>query len=750
MAARIPPPASPRLDPLHSMETYNSQEYFDLVNESRMARRDSDDVADDDNTPEDDGDAFDWLEQVGFHSLVSEPEGAAEDAVLHSLTPQQAAAVRRKVDTYRDTQRRRSKDKGRHVDVRSVFPSEAASADSRSRSATPDSLDSLSPPRSPPGSCSRLDAGSPHSQGYHSSSRGSLDHLERVEEGDRTPEYRHVLRIPVDKVAPGSSPPKAGNATFQQSHDALDRVGAKTKSLFIADATGHYKPSRKSAPPDSSGIEAVSYNPLGSLRRHSERSGLGEVGELHIPRPRTGSKSDPARRRSSDDLYRLGRTFIEYLSEDDVKRIQKLAFIDFTVIFDEHNLSYSRRKARKRRLRTRPSVAESAVFGCALTTLMERDRRRQPDASVPLLLERVLTHLEQRCLHEEGLLRVPGHQQKVDQLRRTVDERFYSRPGDVDEALRTSSANDVAALVKLFLRELPAPLLTRELMDAFHQTDALPLGQQVAALNLLCLKLPETNRAVLRRLLDFLAAVATRETANKMTLENVAMIMAPNLMWPAQRRQKDISVEIEYAAVTSRVVRNMVRHRDGLWEVLPKFIGQVRQQHEAEQQLKAKKDHSRQVKKLLRKKESPVAPKIENEKELHGCKIQIRAPQFDKHWNDVPLKEGTTAGDVVNRYLSPLLLKSELEDRIQGRRGSHRQGNGPTPSGVTACLKSDTGAGSVLSAHFLFEQGGNIGHRRIDHDASLLDCYRANPNAQWEIRCCHGSDLSATVEIVAD
>ncbi|KAF0300712.1 Rho GTPase-activating protein 18 [Amphibalanus amphitrite] len=577
-----------RVDPLHSMETYNSQEYFDLVNESRMARRDSDDVADEDNSPEDDGDAFDWLEQVGFHSLVSEPEGAAEDAVLHSLTPQQQA-VRRKVDTYRDTQRRRSKDKGRHVDVRSVFPSEAASADSRSRSATPDSLDSLSPPRSPPGSCSRLDAGSPHSQGYHSSSRGSLDHLERVEEGDRTPEYRHVLRIPVDKVAPGSSPPKAGNAAFQQSHDALDRVGAKTKSLFIADATGHYKPSRKSAPPDSS--------------------------------------------------WRV-------------------------------------------------------------------------------------------------LLRVPGHQQKVDQLRRTVDERFYSRPGDVDEALRTSSANDVAALVKLFLRELPAPLLTRELMDAFHQTDALPL--------------PETNRAVLRRLLDFLAAVATRETANKMTLENVAMIMAPNLMWPAQRRQKDISVEIEYAAVTSRVVRNMVRHRDGLWEVLPKFIGQVRQQHEAEQQLKAKKDHSRQVKKLLRKKESPVAPKIENEKELHGCKIQIRAPQFDKHWNDVPLTEGTTAGDVVNRYLSPLLLKSELEDRIQGRRGSHRQGDGPTPSGVTACLKSDTGAGSVLSAHFLFEQGGNIGHRRIDHDACLLDCYRANPNAQWEIRCCHGSDLSATVEIVAD
>ena len=240
----------------------------------------------------------------------------------------------------------------------------------------------------------------------------------------------------------------------------------------------------------------------------------------------------------------MGSTFIEDLSETDVKRVQKLALIEFTGVFDEFNLSYSRRKARKRRLRTRPSVPEGAVFGCALTTLLERDRRRQPDAAVPLLLERVLAHLEQRCLHEEGLLRVPGHQQKVDQLRRTVDERFYSRPGEVDEALRASSANDVAALVKLFLRELPVPLLTRELMDAFHRTDELPADRQVSALNLLCLQLPEANRATLQRLLGFLTALTRQETANKMTLENVAMIMAPNLMWPAQRRQKDISVEV--------------------------------------------------------------------------------------------------------------------------------------------------------------------------------------------------------------
>ena len=70
----------------------------------------------------------------------------------------------------------------------------------------------------------------------------------------RTPEYRHVLRIPLEKVLPGSSPPKSDTAALQQrngSHDAPDKVGDKTKRFF--ETSGHYKPSRKSAPPDSNG-----------------------------------------------------------------------------------------------------------------------------------------------------------------------------------------------------------------------------------------------------------------------------------------------------------------------------------------------------------------------------------------------------------------------------------------------------------------------------------------------------------------
>lgn len=52
------------------------------------------------------------------------------------------------------------------------------------------------------------------------------------------------------------------------------------------------------------------------------------------------------------------------------------------------------------------------------------------------------------------------------------------------------------------------------------------------ALRLLCLLLPPIERHVLQALFDFLGQVAEREKYNKMTLNNVAMIFAPNLFPP--------------------------------------------------------------------------------------------------------------------------------------------------------------------------------------------------------------------------
>lgn len=102
----------------------------------------------------------------------------------------QAEVVKRRLHALRDTLQKRRVKERRRPDLRRLFSSEhgstggasGGSPGSRSRSATPDSLDSLTPPLTPPETAGRRQSGSPHSQGYHSSSRGSLDRLEAGEQ----------------------------------------------------------------------------------------------------------------------------------------------------------------------------------------------------------------------------------------------------------------------------------------------------------------------------------------------------------------------------------------------------------------------------------------------------------------------------------------------------------------------------------------------------------------------------------------
>lgn len=81
----------------------------------------------------------------------------------------------------------------------------------------------------------------------------------------------------------------------------------------------------------------------------------------------------------------------------------------------------------------------------------------------------LVSHLQLRGLQEEGILRIPGKNSKTEMLRATLDTNFYSNPATADEALGAAIPNELVAVIKLFLRMLPEPLLTRAYMPAFHK-----------------------------------------------------------------------------------------------------------------------------------------------------------------------------------------------------------------------------------------------------------------------------------------
>ena len=107
----------------------------------------------------------------------------------------------------------------------------------------------------------------------------------------------------------------------------------------------------------------------------------------------------------------------------------------------------------------------------------------------------MISYLETYCLHEEGLLRVPGHAGRLQASKQEIDSKFNQG----DFSFEGMKATDVCSLLKMFIRELPVPLLTREYLPSFASiAEISDLKEQVRTLNLLVLLLPSVHQAVLK------------------------------------------------------------------------------------------------------------------------------------------------------------------------------------------------------------------------------------------------------------
>lgn len=172
------------------------------------------------------------------------------------------------------------------------------------------------------------------------------------------------------------------------------------------------------------------------------------------------------------------------------------------------------------------------VFGAPLAEAVRYNGPSDINVPLPAVVYRCIQYLDAKgAITEEGIFRLSGSNVVIKALR----ERFNVE-GDIniitDETYYDIHA--VASLLKLYLRELPTTILTRDLhLQFLSVTEMTSQPEKIAALGELVQLLPQANGTLLRYLIAFLIKIIRNADTNKMTVRNVGIVFSPTLNIPA-------------------------------------------------------------------------------------------------------------------------------------------------------------------------------------------------------------------------
>ncbi|KAG0369973.1 hypothetical protein BGX24_002220 [Mortierella sp. AD032] len=143
---------------------------------------------------------------------------------------------------------------------------------------------------------------------------------------------------------------------------------------------------------------------------------------------------------------------------------------------------------------------------------------------VPAILVRCTEFLETKGIDEVGLYRVPGSHASVQKLKLMFD----SGKDHNLLAMDAIDPNDIATLLKLYLRELPTPLLPAVFLEQFQTL--LSTDRQICHnLRGILIGLPRPNYVVLSYLCHHLSRIAAHADKTKMNISNLGVVFAPTL-----------------------------------------------------------------------------------------------------------------------------------------------------------------------------------------------------------------------------
>nr|XP_008515200.1 PREDICTED: rho GTPase-activating protein 25 isoform X3 [Equus przewalskii] len=209
-------------------------------------------------------------------------------------------------------------------------------------------------------------------------------------------------------------------------------------------------------------------------------------------------------------------------------------------------------------LRRVAGTPSGAVFGQRLDETVAYEQKFGPHL-VPILVEKCAEFILEHGLNEEGIFRLPGQDNLVKQLRDAFDA------GERPSFDRDTDVHTVASLLKLYLRDLPEPvvpwsqyegfLLCGQLMNADETKAQQELMKQLSIL-------PRDNYSLLSYICRFLHEIQLNCSVNKMSVDNLATVIGVNLI---RSKVEDPAVIMQGTLQIQRVMTMMIRDHEVLF-----------------------------------------------------------------------------------------------------------------------------------------------------------------------------------------
>ncbi|XP_028599483.2 rho GTPase-activating protein 24 isoform X1 [Podarcis muralis] len=198
------------------------------------------------------------------------------------------------------------------------------------------------------------------------------------------------------------------------------------------------------------------------------------------------------------------------------------------------------------------------IFGQKLEDTV-RYEKRYGNHLAPMLVEQCVDFIRLRGLKEEGLFRLPGQANLVKELQDAFD------CGEKPLFDRNTDVHTVASLLKLYLRELPEPVIPYAKYEDFLACAKLLSKEEETGLNELVKQvksLPPVNFNLLKYICRFLDEVQSYSGVNKMSVQNLATVFGPNILRP---KVEDPLTIMEGTVVVQQLMSMMISEHELLF-----------------------------------------------------------------------------------------------------------------------------------------------------------------------------------------